>query len=62
MAIVAAAVATTAVAISTLSAKVATLVAAIAVVVLIIMGTRWWGGSEGGINAKTLGFFFLLKL
>ncbi|XP_022944343.1 serine/threonine-protein phosphatase 5-like [Cucurbita moschata] len=54
MAIVAAAVATTAIAISTLSAKVATLVAAIAVVVLIIMGTRWWGGSEGGINAKTL--------
>lgn len=54
MAIVAAAVATTAIAISTLSTKVATLVAAIAVVVLATLGTRWWGGSEGRINAKTL--------
>ncbi|XP_038901673.1 serine/threonine-protein phosphatase 5-like [Benincasa hispida] len=54
MAIVAAAVATTAIAISTLSTKAATLVAAIAVVVLVIMGTRWWGGSGGVINAKTL--------
>ncbi|KGN47023.1 serine/threonine-protein phosphatase 5 isoform X1 [Cucumis sativus] len=54
MAIVAAAVATTAIAISTLSTKVATVVAAIAVVVLIIMGTRWWGGSGCVINAKTL--------
>ncbi|CAK9314701.1 unnamed protein product [Citrullus colocynthis] len=54
MAIVAAAVATTAIAITTLSTKVATLVAAIAVVVLVIMGTRWWGGSGGVINAKTL--------
>lgn len=58
MAIVAAAVATTAIAISTLSTKVATVVAAIAVVVLIIMGTRWWGGSGCVINAKTLGFLF----
>lgn len=59
MAIVAAAVATTAIAITTLSTKVATLVAAIAVVVLVIMGTRWWGGSGGVINAKTLGFVFV---
>ncbi|XP_050935581.1 serine/threonine-protein phosphatase 5-like isoform X4 [Cucumis melo] len=54
MAIVAAAVATTAIAISTLSTKVATVVAAVAVVVLIIMGTRLWGGSGCVINAKTL--------
>lgn len=57
MAIVAAAVAITAIAIATLSTEIATVVAAIAVVVLVILGTRWWGGSEVGTNAKTLGFF-----